>query len=289
MAPKDSYRLDPHGCEPVAHMSRRPVRWGADSLEVVPHVAGFNITPVKSTALHRPDEIDLRLEGAVGDRRFLCMREGGTRLSGISKAALMPIVAHHDVQSERLSLAFPYGATVEGDATTVGELVTVQLFDREIAVRQIDPLLTAAVREHVGDDTLTIARVDEPETAGGTHRVSIVSRASVADVASRTVDRTLDPRRFRMLIEVDGLAPYEEDAWQGRRVAMGGAIVRVGERMPRCVMTTLDPDTGTQNAPVLQVLGSYRTGAGKPILGVYGDVEREAIVTLGDEVAPLPD
>ena len=34
-------------------------------------VARFNVTPVKSTALHHPDSIDLRRDGAVGDRRFL--------------------------------------------------------------------------------------------------------------------------------------------------------------------------------------------------------------------------
>jgi uncharacterized protein YcbX len=253
----------------------------------VARVSGFNITPVKSTALHRPATIDLRVTGAVGDRRFLCMRENGTRLSGISKAALMPIVAHHDLDTDRLQLAFPDGATVEGDARAVGDVIAVQLFDREIPVREIDRTLTTAVREHVGDDTLTLARVDEPETAGGMHRVSIISRASVADVASRTDEGTLDRRRFRMLIEVDGLEPYAEDRWRGRRVAIGDAIVRIGERMPRCVMTTLHPDTGAQDVPVLQVLGSYRIEGGKPVLGVSGDVEREAVIAVGDDVALL--
>jgi uncharacterized protein YcbX len=88
--------------------------------------------------------------------------------------------------------------------------------------------------------------------------VSIVSLASVADVGRHAGDEQLDPRRFRMLIEIDGVGPYEEDGWQGRRVRVGDAIVRVGDRMNRCVMTTLDPDTGEQNAPVLDALATYR-------------------------------
>jgi MOSC domain-containing protein len=255
----------------------------------MPSVVGLNITPVKSTSLHHPETIDLRVQGAVGDRRFLCMRRNGTRVSGISKAALMPIVAVHDRTTETLSLSFPDGATVEGDARAVGEVVPLALFDREISVRDIDSILTAALRNHLVDDTLTLARVEEPEYAGGTRRVSIVSRASVADVGARAASGTgLDPRRFRMLIEVDGVEPYEEDSWQGLRVAIGDAIVRVGERMPRCVMTTLDPDTGAQDVPVLQVLGAYRLVEGKPILGVSGDVEREASITVGDPVRLLP-
>ena len=257
---------------------------------MVASVAGFNLTPVKSTALHRPDRIDLRSAGTVGDRRFLCIRGDGTRVSGISKAALIPIVAHHDAAAHRLSLAFPDGAVAAGDDRPRGPVITVRLFDREITVREIDPVLTTALRERVADDTLTIARVEEPEYAGGAHRASIVGLASIADVGSRIVaDDGLDPRRFRMLIEVDGLAPYEEDSWQSHRVRIGEAIVHVGTRMSRCIMTTLDPDTGFQDAPVLQVLSTYRIEHGKPILGVSGDVERGAEVAVGDRVELLAD
>ena len=43
-------------------------------------VAGFNLTPVKSTALQHPETIDLRVDGAVGDRRFVFARDDGSRL-----------------------------------------------------------------------------------------------------------------------------------------------------------------------------------------------------------------
>ena len=71
-------------------------------------VARFNVTPVKSTTLHHPDSIDLRREGAVGDRRFLFARSDGTRLRGISKAPLMPVdLEMWSVADERLTLRFP--------------------------------------------------------------------------------------------------------------------------------------------------------------------------------------
>ncbi len=251
-------------------------------------VAGFNLTPVKSTALHRPERIDLRMTGAVGDRRFLCIRSDGTRLSGISKASLIPIRAQHDDAAHRLSLTFPDGVTIDGDDRPVGDMIRVALFDREIPVHPIDQTLTDALRAHVGDDTLTLTRVDEPEYAGGGHRVSVIASASVEDLGNRVDRGELDARRFRMLIEVDGLDPYEEDAWQGRRVRVGDVIVRIGEQMPRCVMTTLDPDTGVQNAPVLAVLGRYRSVETKPVLGVYGDVEHPGTIAIDDPVELLP-
>jgi uncharacterized protein YcbX len=250
-------------------------------------VAGFNLTPVKSTALHQPEQIELRVEGAVGDRRFLFAREDGERLSGISKASLLPIRPRWDVAHERLALALD-GEAVEEEAVGNGDPIVVRLYDREVAGRRVHELFDRFIRRVTGDDTLTLLRVAEPEYAGGTHRVSVVSRASVRQVGGHIGDPGLDARRFRMLIEVDGVAPHEEDAWRGRRVRIGEAIVRMGERMPRCVMTTLDPDTGAQNAPVLDALGKYRKVGNELLLGVYGDVEQAGTVTVGDPIELLP-
>jgi uncharacterized protein YcbX len=178
---------------------------------------------------------------------------------------------------------------LEGDGRPIGEPIPVQLYDRVIPVRRIDETLTRALRERIGDETLTLARVDEPEYAGGGHRVSIVSRASVADVGAHLGDDGLDARRFRMLIEVDGVDAFAEDAWQGRRLRIGEAVVRVAKRMNRCVMTTLDPDTGVQDAPVLDALASYRKVGVKLLIGVKGEVERPGRIALGDAVEPLDD
>jgi uncharacterized protein YcbX len=253
----------------------------------MPTVAGFTTTSVKSMALTRPDRIELTAEGALGDRRFVCVRQDGERLRGISKAALMPIRPRYDAGAERLTLRFPDGSVVDGDAASLGEPVTVALFDRSVPARMVTGPFTDAIRAHADDDTLLLARVLEPEYAGGKHRASIISRASVATVGGHTGDPGLDPRRFRMLIEVDGVEPNEEDAWQGRRVRFGGAIVRLGDRMPRCVMTTLDPDTGVQNAPVLDALAEHRKVGTDLLLGVYGDVEHPGAIAVGDDVAVL--
>jgi hypothetical protein len=254
----------------------------------MPTVTGFNLTPVKSTALHRPERIELRPDGAVGDRRFLFARMTGERLSGISKAALMPIRAQHDATREHLRLELG-DRTVEGSALGRGDAIAVHLFDRDVPARPVDSAFDAFIRDVVDDDTLALFRVDIPEYSGGTHRASLVSRASVTDIGARLGDDGLDPRRFRMLIEIDGLDPYGEDTWEGRRVRAGGAIIRVGARMPRCVMTTLHPDTGAQDAPVLTTLVRYRTDEdGKPIVGVYGDVEVPGWITVGEAIEPLP-
>ena len=245
-------------------------------------VVRFNVTPVKSTALHHPNAIDLQRDGAVGDRRFLFARPDGTRLRGISKAPLMPIVSTWSVADEWLAMRFPDGSSVEGSALPVGGRVDIKLFDRTVPARAIDPVFTEAVRHFVDDETLTVFRVEEPEFAGGAHRASILSLASVADVGSKGGDANLDPRRFRMLVEVDGIEAYEEDGWQGRRLRLGAAVIHLGPRIHRCVMTNLAPDTGANDFDTLKVLAQHRMVGAELLLGVYGDVERPGRIEVGD-------
>ena len=250
-------------------------------------VVRFNVTPVKSTALHHPGAIDLQREGAVDDRRFLFARPDGTRLRGVSKAPLMPIVSTWSAADERLTMRFPDGSSAEGSALPTGERVDIKLFDRTVPARAIDPVFTEAVHRLV-DETLTIFRVEEPEFAGGIHRASIISLASVADVGSRGGDAKLDPRRFRMLIEVEGIEAYAEDGWQGRRLRLGGAVIHLGRRIHRCVMTNLAPDTGENDFDTLTVLARHRKVGTELLIGVYGDVERPGRIEVGD-VAEVVD
>jgi uncharacterized protein YcbX len=114
-----------------------------------------------------------------------------------------------------------------------------------------------------------------------------VSLASVEELARRgDAGGPLDPARFRMTIEIDGLGPHEEDSWGGRRVRVGEAVLIVGEPVPRCVVTTHDPSTGERDFPTLSVIKRYRGALedGTLPFGVYASVEEPGEVHLGASV-----
>jgi MOSC domain-containing protein len=251
------------------------------------NVVRFNVAPVKSTALSHPNEIDLRETGVEGDHRFLVLETDGRRLSEGGKAPLLGVRADFDPVSDRLVLEFPGGRRVNGATAPAGEPFTVKLYDRQVAARPVDGPVAAAISEHLGR-TMLLARVVEPEYAGGTHRVSLLSLPSVRDLGRRGGwDEMPDSRRFRMLVELDDCEPYEEDSWAGRRVRLGDAVVRVGEGIGRCLLTTMDPDTGEKDFPTLDVLATYRRRDGELPMGVYADVEIPGRVRIGDPVEPI--
>jgi uncharacterized protein YcbX len=251
----------------------------------MPYVSRINVAPVKSTSLHHPDEVFLTERGVAGDHRFLFLDEDNNRLTEGAKAPLLGVHADYDRDAETLALTFPDGTKAEGSALAAGDVLTVKLYDREIDARAVDGDLSESTSRYAGR-RLELYRVDEPEYAGGARKVSIVSAASLDDLGRRGgLDAAPDPRRFRMLLELDGCAPFEEDTWDGRAVAIGDALVRVGEGMPRCTLTALDPDTGMKDFPTLEVLATYRKFGTDLMFGVYGDVERAGRIAVGDEVA----
>jgi uncharacterized protein YcbX len=99
----------------------------------------------------------------------------------------------------------------------------------------------------------------------------------------------VDARRFRMLIELEGGGAHEEDSWVGGRIGLGGTVLRISKPVPRCAITTHDPDTGERDLDTLRAIRDYRGQVdGKDLMfGVFGEVETPGMISVGDEVRVL--
>ena len=255
----------------------------------MPTVARLNVTPVKSTALHNPERIMLESYGAVGNREFFFVGQDGRRFSGARKTPLIPIRAEYDAARDHLSLRMPEGIVVSGPAAPNGESLTVDFYGRPVPAHLVEGDWGEALSRYAGH-SIRLARVDRPGDATDERPVTLVSLASVAELSRQGGrDRAIDPGRFRMLVEIEGCEPHEEDGWSGRRIRIGEAEVRVGEPVPRCVITTLDPKTGLRDFPTLSVIRNYRGVSKEKELqfGVYGDVVRPGTIGVGDRVESL--
>lgn len=51
---------------------------------------------------------------------------------------------------------------------------------------------------------------------------------------------------------IAGVSAEEEATWQGRALSIGEAVIGVHSLRERCIVTTIDPDTGAQNLDVLR-------------------------------------
>jgi uncharacterized protein YcbX len=267
----------------------------------VPVVSRFSTTPVKGTALHAPDRIALTASGVETNRRFHLVDDRGRLFNGKHHGPLVRIAAAYDEQAGRLSLQVPGHGPVEGTATALGEAVVTSFYGRDVPGRRVEGPFAAALTAFVGRPVHLVA-TDVPGAGADVHPVTLISAATVEHLRRGTPGGdALDARRFRMLVEVDGCAAFEEDTWAGRRLRLGGATVRVVGPVPRCVVTNENPDSGEVDFSTLKAIvraRGERAGAlgtpvdhlpdgGAAVLGVYATVEEPGPVAVGDPVAPL--
>jgi uncharacterized protein YcbX len=253
-------------------------------------VSRLSITPVRGTALVHPDHVELGPHGVADDRRFTLLTEDGRVFDGTKFGPIVQVRATLDRQdgSERLTLTLPSGQ-VEADEVRLGDPTEIEIYDRVFTVRPVIGPWADALSAYAGR-RLTMVRSERASHERDRHPVSIVSQASVNELARQGNDgRPIDPRRFRMLIQVAGAErPHEEDEWLGRDVRIGEAVVHVTRPDARCVITTQDPDTGERDFPTLHVIRDYRglRDGRKLDFGVYADVAMPGTIRVGDEIVP---
>ena len=113
--------------------------------------------------------------------------------------------------------------------------------------------------------------------------MTLMSEASLRALAPEFNGATPDPRRFRMTITMTGADAWAEHGWGGQRISIGEAILRVISPVPRCVVTTRNPDSGATDARVLHALARLR-GKNDITFGVWCDIIRPGRIHIGDLV-----
>jgi uncharacterized protein YcbX len=269
----------------------------------MPLVSRLSTTPVKGTALHSPRTVAITGNGVPDNRRFHLVDAQRRLLNGKQHGPLVRLTAELDPDGERLRLQFPDRPPVEGRATDLGEAVRTDFYGREVGGHLVEGPWSAALSDFVGAPVHLVA-VDRPGDAVDVHPVTLISTATLDHLRSVTPGgERLDHRRFRMLVEVDGVDVHEEDTWAGRRVRLGGAAVRVVGPVPRCVVTNESPDSGEVDFNTLKAIVGYRgelatevstpvahlPDDGAVILGMYATVEQPGEVSVGDPVELLTD
>jgi uncharacterized protein YcbX len=252
-------------------------------------VARFNVTPIKGTSLAHPATVELTALGIRGNRRFHLVDARGWLFSGGAHGPLVRLSSAFDPTAESLTVTFPDGTVVATAADHLGAGQVTDFYGRPVPGRFLEGPLAEAISGFVGRP-LRLVRTDVEGDGCDEHHLTLVSWASVRDLGTRYARPDLDPLRFRMNLELDGCEAFEEDAWAGRAVRVGEAVVRVLGPVPRCVVTTQDPATGVKDFDTLKRIAEFRPLMTDPRgvpFGVYAEVERPGRAAVGDPVEPL--
>ncbi len=257
-------------------------------------VSRLSIAPVRALGLLHPQSIDVDRDGVLEDRRFYLVDGHGRLVDRLLAGGLVQVQAETNPEATWLRMTFPDGRVLEGDVT-LDEPVRTDIYNRVAFGRVVGgPWATAL--EAFAHRPVLLVRCDRP---GGTriklgedhvrNGVSIVSDGSIRELARQLGVEAVDSRRFRMLIEVEGAGPHEEDTWIGSEVEIGSAVIEITKPDARCAITTQSPDTGERDLDTLRTILRYRGFRAddpdhKIDFGVLGEVAVAGRISVGDEI-----
>lgn len=245
------------------------------------HLSGLYRYPLKSAAGESLQETRLDALGVLGDRRWMVVdAESGRFLTQRLLAQMTQLRARWQ-GTERLLLSAPgmadllvvvpgpqaalRGVTIWRDSLQVPDagdaaaLWLSQLLGRACRLVQVPEARARQV------DT-GYAEVGEKVAFADGFPLLLIGQASLDDLSAR-VGRPLEMLRFRPNLVVIGSEPYAEDGW--KRIRIGELEFRVVKGCSRCIMTTLDPQTGERSADrePLSTLKGYRERGGEVYFG----------------------
>ena len=204
--------------------------------------------PVKSLRGLKLDEAVVTELGIERDRLVQAKRPGGRVFTARTHPAMLGLQG---------------GLDAEGVPTIDG-------------VRWDDPAALAAVRAVTEPDAELVYYDGNGPQRFDVLPISLATDGGVAAVG-------VDGRRFRANVYLAGVPGLTEREWVGREVRIGEAIVGVRQVRGRCVMTTFDPDSQSQDSEVLRDI--VRRFAGT--LCLNASVATPARVAVGDRVTLL--
>ena len=113
----------------------------------------------------------------------------------------------------------------------------------------------------------------------------LTTEGSLAQL-NRRLHSPVPMKRFRPNIVVDSTDAFAEDSW--KKIQIGEVIFRVAKPCSRCVMTTVDTETGTKTGKdPLATLAKYRKSEGGIIFGQNLIHDHPGVIRVGDPVIIL--
>jgi uncharacterized protein YcbX len=186
-------------------------------------VAGLWRYPIKSLGGEPLEAAELTRDGVAGDRLVHVRTERDGR-GGRDGRAPVTGRTRHGLLTQRVR------TDADGVPTVGGH-------------RWDSPATAQIIRAVAGPGARLVA-YDGPE------RFDVLNLLVATDGAVASLGH--DVRRLRPNLLLGGVPAEAEATWPGRALAIGDALIGVHSLRQRCIVTTIDPDTGARDLDVLR-------------------------------------
>ncbi|BCJ64191.1 MOSC domain-containing protein [Polymorphospora rubra] len=270
-------------------------------------LASLHTHPVKGC--HRLDHDTIHVEpwGLAGDRRWLVIDEDGVGVTQRDTAALVHIrpaprpgggLVLHATGRHPLDVPEPAGDPLDvqifvnrtpvaaAPAGPAADHWLSTLIDRKVRL----VWLANPADQPIGTE---LSRPEDRVSFADRYPMLVTNTASLDALNSLLreagdIEGPLPMNRFRANLVVSGADPWAEDDWIGRRLRFGNVVMRAVKACARCLVTTIDQETGEKGRQPLRLLARHRNRDQKLLFGVNLIPDGTGPITVGDPVELMP-
>jgi uncharacterized protein len=257
------------------------------------HIQDIYIYPIKSLGGIRLEKARLMEKGFENDRRFMLADKNGRFLSQREhpRMALLQtdlvdegIAVYSKQEPENKTLIpLPFKPKKNGE-------ILVTIWEDKVKARLADESISSWFSDFLGQACKLVymphasRRQLKPKYAVNGEAVSfadgmpylLISQASLDDLNSR-LKEPVSMNRFRPNIVISGGTAFQEDEWDV--IQVGDARFKITKPCARCVVTTIDQQTGQKSKEPLTTLATYRQKNGKVMFG------QNMLLLEGDQIS----
>jgi hypothetical protein len=257
--------------------------------------------PVKSMGGEQLQRVTLGAGGIPGDRAYALRNVGNGKLL----SAKLPPLATALLGCSARYVDGACMVTVEGNELAIDDPALVAVLGERLGCQvEIERAEVGGSYESEwlpfdgvelqGTHDFPVAMMTHAETFADLAAMHVLTTSALAALAAAATESLITVGRFRPSVLIDNGAGdgFAENAWAGKRLAIGAAQLSITMPTMRCVMTTVAQPGLPSDKRVLQTLVSrnrlHFEGAGHfGCLGAYGEVLGSGEICVGDTVQLL--
>ena len=257
------------------------------------------IYPIKSLPGFRVRSARVLEKGLEGDRRMMLVDDENRFLTQreLTKMALFNVSIDHGfvMISHRINKNL-HPITIDATQPISNPAIACAIWDDTVEAHEMNAMYSKWFSDALGIncrlmlfpeqnerrvDVKYVAEEKQTSLSDG-YPYLVIGQESLKDISKR-VGESLTIRRFRPNFLFEGGAAYEEDTW--RNFHIGSVKFRGVKSCGRCVLTTVDPDTGEKGVEPLKTLASYRSRNGKVLFGQNVIALEDGLINEGDDIS----
>jgi uncharacterized protein YcbX len=198
---------------------------------------------------------------------------------------LPDLVVPSPVDAERIEVnvfRFTGAASVAGSAA---DDWLSEVLQRKVRLVWLDDPTRRRINPDHSEDSDRVSFADGYPVA----LANAASLAALNDLIAEagSLEGPLPMTRFRPNLVIAGAPAWVEDEWSGRRIRIGEVTFRVPKPIDRCLVTTIDQESGEKGKEPLVTLGRHRNIDQDLLFATNLIPDNRGHIAAGDPVTPL--